>query len=217
MAERKRAAADLAVRTAMRAAPLGAGAFMALEPNERRAVAEGLTFNNAAEIEAMLRAAAQGDPGRYRALKNQLDTRYASWSDKNPGRHLTGELAGALLPGLVALLTPGGQGAAAGYGARVVQGARAMAEPVTMAAERFVPRLAARMSQSPSRLARMALPVADELLTGAVQSAGLAEDWRDIPATIADQLPQNLLFSLGVRGGNEAAKAFQVRRKGSKK
>ena len=86
-----------------------------------------------------------------------------------------------------------------------------------MAAERFVPRLAARMSQSPSRLARMALPVADELLTGAVQSAGLAEDWRDIPATIADQLPQNLLFSLGVRGGNEAAKAFQVRRKGSKK
>jgi hypothetical protein len=169
--------------------------------NSARSVLEGLTFNNAAEMEAFIRAVARGNPGMYRQLKQQLDADYAKWSEENPKASLTGEFAGALLPGIVGAFLPGGQAAtasAAGRGAallpRLGTAARAMAEPVTLAAERVAPGLMAK------RGVPTALAIADELGTGIVQSVGNADTLEDAPERIMAELPENVAFSLGVRG-----------------
>ena len=86
--------------------------------NSARSVLEGLTFNNAAEMEAFIRAVARGNPGMYRQLKQQLDADYAKWSEENPKASLTGEFAGALLPGIVGAFLPGGAGQREGRGGR---------------------------------------------------------------------------------------------------
>lgn len=175
--------------------------------NSARSVLEGLTFNNAAEMEAFIRAVARGNPGMYRQLKQQLDAEYGNWAEANPKASLAGEFAGALLPGIVGAFAPGGQGAtvaAAGRGAkllpRVATAARAMAEPVTMAVERVAPGLMAK------RGLPLALAVADELGTGAVQSIGSADTLADAPERIMTELPENLVFSLGVRAATAGGK-----------
>lgn len=173
--------------------------------NGARSILEGLTFNNAAELEAFIRAMAQGDPAKYRALKTQIEGGYDKWSEANPGLSLAGEFTGALVPGIVGAYIPGGQGAtaaAAGRGAallpRIGTAARAMAEPLTMAVERYLPSLAAKRGMP------TALAIGDELGTGIVQSVGAADTMEDAPDRIVSDLPENLGFSLAVRGGNIA-------------
>lgn len=164
--------------------------------NGTRSFFEGLTFNNAAEVEAFIRAMAQGDPAKYRALKAQIEGDYSKWSEANPGTSLAGEFAGALAPGIVGAFVPGpGWGATASTAARA---GRAMAEPLTMAVERYLPSLAAKRGMP------TALAIGDELGTGIVQSVGAADTMEDAPDRIVSDLPENLAFSLAVRGGNIA-------------
>lgn len=175
--------------------------------NFGRSLLEGLTFNNAGEIEAAIRAAAQGDPNKYRQLKAQVEGEYRRWADKNQGAALGGELTGALIPGIAGAFVPGpGWGAAASTAARV---GRAMAEPVTALAARVAPRFAnARV-----------MPLLDEALTGVVQSIGSADSMADAPRRIAEDAPVNIAGSLGVRGANAGIKkGLEVRkaRKGKK-
>lgn len=185
--------------------------------NGLRSIFQGLTFNNADEIEAAIRAAAAGDPGRYRQLHDQLDQQYKQWADQNPGKAISGEAAGAFLPGLLAAFVPGGQGASVAaaptVGRGLAVGARALAEPVSMAVERYAPQLASRLANSASRWGRLAMPLADEVLTGAVQSAGSAPSWQEAPGHVLQEMPLNILSSLGIRGLNTAAKkGLAVRR-----
>lgn len=177
--------------------------------NGARSIFEGLTFNNAAELEAAVRAAA-AQRGlsvaeflrNYRDNKTQIEGDYSKWSEANPGPSLAGEFAGALAPGIVGAFVPGGQGATAATAARaaplVARVGRAMAEPLTMAAERYLPSLAAKRGMP------TALGLADELGTGIVQSVGAADTMEDAPDRIVSDLPENLGFSLAVRGGNIA-------------
>lgn len=169
--------------------------------NFGRSLLEGLTFNNAGEIEAAIRAAAQGDPNKYRQIKAQVDAQYRQWADKNQGAALAGEFAGALAPGIAGAFVPGpGWGATASTAARL---GRAMAEPVSVFASRVAPRFAnARV-----------MPFLDEALTGAVQSIGSADTMADAPRRIAEDAPVNIAGSLGVRGVNTGIKkGLEVRK-----
>lgn len=173
--------------------------------NLGRSVLEGLTFNNADEIEAAIRAMAQGDVNRYRQLKAQVQAERQRWADQNPKAALAGEFGGALAPGVVGAFVPGGQGAAASSLSMLPRVARAMAEPVTMAAERFAPRFAVKASR--------AMPFLDEGLTGVVQSIGSADTMADAPRQIAEDAPINIAGSLGVRVANSGIKkGLEVRR-----
>lgn len=169
--------------------------------NFGRSLLEGLTFNNAGEIEAAIRAAAQGDPNKYRQLKAQIDAEYRQWADKNQGAALAGEFTGALAPGIAGAFVPGpGWGATASTAARV---GRVMAEPVSVLASRVAPRLANAKI----------LPYLDEALTGVVQSIGSANTMTDAPRQIAEDAPMNIAGSLGVRGANAGIKkGFEVRK-----
>lgn len=175
--------------------------------NGLRSIAEGLTFNNAAESEALARAVADGDWknfwNNYRQHKNNIESGYSKWAERNPGASFGGEFAGALVPGIVGAFVPGGQGATLSTVGRV---GRAMAEPLTMAAERYLPNLAVKRGMP------TALALADELGTGVVQSIGAAENMDEAPERILTDLPENLGFSLAVRG----ATASPIRR-GAKK
>lgn len=179
--------------------------------NGTRSFVEGLTFNNAAELEAALRAAAAQRNlslddflKLYRSNKQGIDESYNRWAEANPGLSMAGEFAGALAPGIIGAFVPGGQGAtaaAAGRGAGILpRVARAMAEPFTMAAERYAPGLMAK------RGAPLALALADELGTGVVQSVGNADTLADAPSMIMRDLPENLAFSLAVRGAERPAR-----------
>lgn len=186
---------------------------------------QGLTFNTADEAEAFLRALGRSvsrgelNLDDYRAIKDDINTRYASWQDRNPVSGLLLEGGGALAPGIVAAFVPGGQGVTAASTARVgglaarampriAKVAEAMAEPVTMAAKRLKPALAVKRPKS--------LAVIDELLTGAVQSAGAANTLADVPRQVAEDIGLNAAFSGAVRGGNEAFKAAKNWWKGIK-
>lgn len=173
--------------------------------NLGRSVLEGLTFNNADEIEATIRAMAQGDMNRYRQLKAQVQAERQRWAQQNPKAALAGEFGGALAPGVVGAFVPGGQGASASALSMVPRVARAMAEPVTMAAERLAPRLAVKASR--------VMPLADETLTGVVQSIGSADTMGDAPQQIVEDAPVNIAGSLAVRGVNSGIKkGLEVRR-----
>jgi hypothetical protein len=190
-----------------------------------RSPLQGLTFNTADEMEAFVRAlggaVARGELNLndYRAIKDDINNRYASWQERNPVSGLVLEGGGALAPGIVAAFVPGGQGVTAASAARVggltaraapriAKVAEAMAEPITLAAKRYRPALAVKRPKS--------LAVADELGTGVVQSAGAADTWRDIPRQVAEDLGLNAAFSGAVRGGNEALKVARKWWKGSR-
>lgn len=179
--------------------------------NGTRSFVEGLTFNNAAELEAALRAAAAQRNlslddflKLYRSNKQGIDESYNRWAEANPGPRLAGEGIGALLPGVIAAFVPGGQGAtvaAAGRSAPLVaRVGKAMAEPLTMLAERVAPSIISK------RGVPLALALGDETLTGALQSVGAADTLAAAPEQIASDLPKNLAFSLGIRSANVAAK-----------
>lgn len=194
---------------------------------------QGLTFNTADEAEAFARAfggaISRGEINPkaalnaflkdYRGIHTNINTNYNSWMDRNPIPGLLLEGGGALAPGIVAAFVPGGQGVTAASAARVggltaraapriAKVAEAMAEPVTMAAKRLKPALAVKRPKS--------LAVIDELLTGAVQSAGAANTLADVPRQVAEDIGLNAAFSGAVRGGNEAFKAAKNWWKGIK-
>ena len=167
-----------------------------------RAALEGLTFNNAGELEALFRSGVLGQ-GDYQRLKADIERKQKAWGDKNVGADLTAQFAGALLPGIIGAFVPGpGWAATANTGMRalslVPRVGRLMAEPLTVAAERFAPNLAVKGARY--------LPYADELLTGVVQSVGAADTMRDAPRQIAQDLPANVAGSLAVRGINAGIK-----------
>jgi len=81
-----------------------------------------------------------------------------------------------------------------------------------MAVERFAPSAAANLA-SRGVLARTALPLADELLTGAVQSVGSADTFAEAPDRVASELLDNAIGSLAVRGVTAGGKRVIANRK----
>ena len=162
--------------------------------NVARSVLEGLTFNNAGELEAAARAYLLRQ-GKYRDLKTDVEKDYGGFKNKNPGTALAANLAGAIVPGVVGAFVPGGQGATLSTIGRI---GRAMAEPVTVATRRLLPNAGVRLQR--------ALPYLDEGLTGIVQSIGSANTYADAPRQIAEDAPYNIAGSLGVRGVNVGIK-----------
>jgi hypothetical protein len=71
--------------------------------NAARTLGQGVTYGFGDEIEAALRAAAQGDPKRYAMLRDQIRRQQEGYSEANPGVAIPLEMAG-MLGG--ALLTP---------------------------------------------------------------------------------------------------------------
>lgn len=178
--------------------------------NLGRSVLEGLTFNNAAELEAAIRAAAGGDMSRYRQLKQAIDQNYGQWGEQHVAPRMAGELGGAAIPGLVGAFIPGGQGATLGA---VSRGARMAAEPLTVLAERYAPRMLESLTQRAPRLMNVAMPLADEMVTGALQAVGSAPTIAEAPRTVVEEAPLNLGLSLVSRGLTDRAKrALAVRR-----
>jgi hypothetical protein len=173
--------------------------------NVGRSILEGLTFNNAGELEAAYRAYLRGQ-GNYRDLKTGIENDYSGFKAKNPGTALAANLGGAIVPGVVGAFVPGGQGVALSTLGRV---GRAMAEPVTVATRRLLPNAGARLQR--------ALPYLDEGLTGIVQSIGSANTMADAPRQIVEDAPYNIAGSLGVRGVNVGIKKgvdkFRARKK----
>jgi hypothetical protein len=173
--------------------------------NVGRSILEGLTFNNAGELEAAYRAYLRGQ-GNYRDLKTGIENDYSGFKAKNPGTALAANLGGAIVPGVVGAFVPGGQGVALSTLGRV---GRAMAEPVTVATRRLLPNAGVRLQR--------ALPYLDEGLTGIVQSIGSANTMADAPRQIAEDAPYNIAGSLGVRGVNVGIKKgvdkFRARKK----
>lgn len=65
-------------------------------PNAGRTFAQGLTFGFSDEIEAAIRAAAQGDPARYRAIVNQIRAQQERYAKDNPEAAFGLEMAGII-------------------------------------------------------------------------------------------------------------------------
>ena len=51
--------------------------------NLARSAVGGLTFNNADEMEAAIRAAAQGDLARYAQIKARINAEHERWAQHN--------------------------------------------------------------------------------------------------------------------------------------
>jgi hypothetical protein len=173
--------------------------------NVGRSILEGLTFNNAGELEAAYRAYLLRQ-GKYRDLKTDVERDYSRFKAKNPGTAFAGELGGAIVPGVAGAFLPGGQGATLSTLGRV---GRAMSEPVTVATRRLLPNAGTRLQR--------ALPYLDEGLTGVVQSIGSADTMSDAPRQIAEDALTNIAGSLAVRGANVGIKKgvdkFRARKK----
>lgn len=168
--------------------------------NLTRSALQGLTFNTSDEVEAFLRSLGGGD---YRTIKNDINADLGQWQEQNPLTAFGSETAGMVVPGLVGALVPGGQGATVATIGRL---GRVMAEPLTVAARRLAPGLLARGNRFVRGGVRGGLATLDELLTGAVQSAGQADRPEDIGPKVEEALLGNFLGSLAVRGLNTAGK-----------
>lgn len=168
--------------------------------NLLRSGLQGLTFNTSDEVEAFLRSLGGGD---YRTIKNDINADYKRWQEENPLTSFGAETAGMVIPGLVGALIPGGQGATAATVGRL---GRVMAEPLTVATRRFLPGVLERGGRLVQGGVRGGLGILDELLTGAVQSAGQAERPEDIMPTVDEALMGNFGGALGVRALNKMGK-----------
>lgn len=166
--------------------------------NAIRQVGQGLTFGTSDELEAAIRAAAGGDLGRYRMIKNELERQRKGWAAQNPTASTVAEIGGAVVPGLAGAFIPGGQGATLSSIGRV---ARAVDAPLERLLARYGPQALAALQKS--RRGRIAVGVGDEAITGAAYSAGQADTTRDVPQQIKDDALWNTLMSLGMRGGTE--------------
>ena len=168
--------------------------------NLLRSGLEGLTFNTSDEVEAFLRSRGGGD---YRTIKGDINKDYKRWQDENPLTSFGTETAGMVIPGLVGALVPGGQGATVTTVGRL---GRLMAEPVTVATRRCLPGALERGGRLVQGGVRGGLAILDELLTGAVQSAGQADRPEDIMPKVDEALMGNFEGALGVRALNKMGK-----------
>lgn len=168
--------------------------------NLLRSGLRGLSLETSDEVEAFLRSLGGGD---YRTIKGDINKDYKRWQDENPLTSFGTETAGMVIPGLVGALVPGGQGATAATVGRL---GRLMAEPVTVATRRFLPGALERGGRLVQGGVRSGLGILDELLTGAVQSAGQADRPEDIMPTVDEALMGNFGGALGVRALNKMGK-----------
>lgn len=174
--------------------------------NAVRQFGQGLTFGTSDELEAAIRAAAGGDLGRYRQIKNELERQRKGWAAKNPGAATVAEIGGSVIPGVVGAFVPGGQAGTVATAGRI---ARAVDAPLERMLARYGPQALAALQKS--RVGRLAVGVGDEAANGALYSVGQAETMRDAPQQVRDDLLQNTLMSLGLRGGTEGV-GFGVKR-----
>lgn len=182
---------------------------MADPVNATRQFAEGLTFGNAAELEALLRSGL--GQGEYAKIKAELERRRQAWANKNPVSSTVAELGGSALPGIAGAFIPGGQ---AGTVATVGRVARAVDAPLERLMARYSPAVLEALQK---RFAgRMAVGLGDEVANGALYSAGQAPTMQDIPKQIENDLIPNVLMSLGVRGGTEGI-GFGVKKRRERK
>jgi hypothetical protein len=86
---------------------------------------QGATFGFSDEIEAAISSVLSSDKTYAENLKDARAS-LEQFRQQNPGSALTAEIAGAIVPTIVATLVPGGQTALAATGARITQGVRAL-------------------------------------------------------------------------------------------
>lgn len=141
--------------------------------NAARSFGQGLTYGYGDEIEAALRAAAQGDPRRYRMLRDQIRQQQTAYSEINPGAAASLEMAG-MLGG--AMLTP------------------------SMAAPRALGALSRALPRATPNVAKLVGNGLDAIGQGALYSAGQASETQNIPQTIVEEAPLNIL-GFGVMSG----------------
>lgn len=164
--------------------------------NALRQFGQGVSFGTTDDLEARIRSAlGQGD---YARLKAELERQRKAWADKNPYQSGAAELIGSAIPGIVGAFIPGGQ---AGTVATVGRFARAVDAPLERLLARYAP--GALEGLEKRFLGRMAVGAGDEAANGALYSAGQAPTMKDVPKQVEDDLLQNMLMSLGVRGGTE--------------
>jgi hypothetical protein len=172
--------------------------------NALREFGQNASFGTTDEAEAFIRAMLAG--GGYYATKKRIEDERSAWGDANPGYRMGAGLAGGLVPGLAGAVIPGGQVGAIGALGRV---ARVLDAPVERALARMSPKMLERLSAK--FLPRVALGTADEVATGAVQSAGQAETPDDILSTVIENTPSNAKQALAMRIATEGL-GFGVRR-----
>lgn len=88
-----------------------------------RFTAQGLTFGFSDEIEAAVRSAASkvsSDPRSYEDIRNKIRGQLKAYETANPGKALSAELAGAILPSIVMSMTGVGTAGAATNLSRVI-------------------------------------------------------------------------------------------------
>jgi hypothetical protein len=168
--------------------------------NLLRQIGEGVSFGNAAETEALLRAGFMTP--EYYALLKDLENRRSNWAKQNPKAALAADLGGSLVPGVLGAFVPGpGWAATASTGARVAsvlpRVARALDAPAEALLRRAAPNALNAVRQS--GLGRTAVTVADEVLNGALRSVGEAPSLSEIPKQVKDDLAKNTAMALGAR------------------
>lgn len=164
--------------------------------NAFRQFGQGLTFGTSDEMEAFARSG--GDMVRYGQIKAELERQRKAWADKNPVVSTVAELGGSVVPGLAGAFIPGGQ---AGTVATIGRFARALDAPAERLLARYSPQALAALQKGVA--GRMAVGAADEAANGALYSVGQADTLQDVPQKIKDDLLQNTIMSLAVRGGTE--------------
>ena len=179
--------------------------------NLLRQTGQGLFFGTTDELEAAFRAGLLGE-GEYYKLKEDIERRRRQWAEQNKVAATIAEMGGAVVPGIVGSFAPGGQGAAVASGARIARGARGLDAPLEALMMRYAPTALQAMQ---SRLGgRLAVGVGDEVINGAMYSAGQAPTMADIPSQIRDDVLQNAIASVATRGLTEgAAKGYSRARK----
>lgn len=169
--------------------------------NLLRQFGSGLSFDTTDEAEAALRAYLLRQ-GEYRKLKEDIERQREAWAEENPKMAMGALIGGALVPGVVGSVLPGGQGAAASSVGRV---ARTLDAPLEALLKRYAP--TALDSLQASLLGRIGTGVGDEVLNGAMYSAGQADTVTDIPQQVRDDALANAVTSLGMRGATEGIPA----------
>jgi len=172
--------------------------------NALREFGQGMSFGTTDEAEAFIRAMLAG--GGYYDTKERIEKERNAWAEANRGKAMAAGLAGGLVPGIAGAFIPGGQVGTIGALGRV---ARVLDAPVERALARMSPKMLESLSAKV--LPRVALGTADEIATGAVQSAGQAETPSDILPTVVENTPSNALQALIMRMGTEGL-GFGVRR-----
>lgn len=166
-----------------------------------RSVASGALFGFGDEAEAGLRAAANAATGRgwnYRDTVNHIRKEQEAYQEANPEESLVYEMGGTLLPSFV---LPGG-------------GTAAAEASLALRAGNVAARIAAKspfLAKAANTAARYVAPISREITQGALYGAGVADDIRDIPRSIRDNIIQGMMMYGSLEGAGKANR-WRVRR-----